>query len=151
MKLASSAFAGGQPIPREYTADGKDISPPLSWSDVPPGTAEFVLIVDDPDAPAGTWDHWLLYGIPGEATSLPEGTGRKGARAEGFLEGKNSWADADWGGPSPPRGPAHHYHFKLYALGRKLNLEPGLTKAELLQAIKGHELGQAELVGTYGR
>ena len=153
MDLTSSAFAQGQPIPRKYTADGDDVSPPLSWSELPPAAVQLALVVDDPDAPtAEPWVHWVLYAIPGHQRSLPEGTGRKGKRAEGLLEGKNSWDQMGWGGPSPPQGHGvHHYHFKLYALDETLELKSGLRKAELLGAMEGHTVGTGELVGTYER
>ena len=149
--LTSSAFADGQPIPKKYTDDGTDVSPPLSWSNVPEGARQFALIVDDPDAPTREpWVHWVLYGISGDATSLSEGTGGKGKQASGLLEGENSWRKTGWGGPAPPSG-VHHYHFKLYALDAELKLQRGLTKDALLKAIKPHLLGEAELVGTYKR
>ena len=148
--VKSSTFASGQPIPAKYTADGQDISPPLSWSDVPAGTEQFALIVDDPDAPRGTWIHWVVYGIPGDATSLPEGAGAKGKPAAGLLEGRNSWGKPGWGGPSPPSG-THRHYFRVYALGAEVKLKEGLTEAELTKAIEGHVLGMGELMGTYRR
>ncbi len=153
MSLTSTAFADGEPIPRKYTADGEDVSPPLSWTDVPEAARQFALIVDDPDAPrAEPWVHWILYGIAGEVRSLPEGTGRKDRQAQNLLEGENSWGKMGWGGPSPPRGHGtHRYFFKLYALDARLELKAGLTKQQLLQVIEGHVLDKCELVGTYQR
>jgi len=151
--LRSSAFEDGQPIPKVHTGEGADISPALSWSAPPPGTKQWALIVDDPDAPrALPWVHWVVYGIPADSASLPAGTGAKGKTASGVLEGKNSSGRSGWAGPMPPRGHGvHHYHFKLYALDAELSLRPGLTKRQLLDAIAGHVLAEGELVGTYER
>ena len=149
--VTSSAFADGQPIPKKYTDDGEDVSPPLSWSGAPEATKQFAVIVDDPDAPGDQpWVHWVLYGIPGRTRSLPEATGAKGKPASGFVEGRNSWGRTGWGGPAPPSG-THRYYFKLHALDAELKLQPGLTKDALLKAIQGHVLGTGQLLGTYRR
>lgn len=156
--LSSSAFEPNRDIPAKYTADGEDISPPLHWEGVPEGTREFVLICDDPDAPTpDPWVHWVLYKIPGSIRSLPEGIPPKERldQPPGALQGVNSWHTGQrigYRGPSPPPGSGvHHYHFKLYALDAPLDLPPGATKQEVLQAMEGHVLAQAELVGTYRR
>jgi Raf kinase inhibitor-like YbhB/YbcL family protein len=155
MTLESSAFGRNETVPRPYTGDGADKSPPLSWSNAPPGTKEFALIVDDPDAPTPEpWVHWVIYRIPAETSSLPEGV-RPAMRVDapaGVLQGKNSWNKIGYGGPAPPKGHGlHHYHFKLYALDLQLNLDPGVTKNALLEAMSGHILAQGELIGTYQR
>jgi Raf kinase inhibitor-like YbhB/YbcL family protein len=149
--LTTPAFQPNQPIPRKYTCDGGDCSLPLSWSDPPAGTKSFALIVDDPDAPAGTWVHWVLYEIPPNTKDLPEGLPGTERVANGAVQGKNDFGKLGYGGPCPPRGPTHHYHFKLYALADQIRLKPRATKAQLLEAMRGHILGQVELVGTYKR
>ncbi len=148
--LTSTAFGPNAPIPRLYTCDGRDASPPLQWNDPPPGTRSFALIMDDPDAPGGIWVHWVLYNLPAEARSLPEAVPPDAARPDGSRHGKNSWGKPGYGGPCPPAG-THRYVFKLYALDVMLNLAAGANKAQLLQAMEGHVLAQAELMGTYAR
>lgn len=145
-ELTSSAFAGGQPIPSRYSCDGEDISPPLEWSEPPAGTQSLALIMDDPDAPAGTWDHWLLFNLPGGSRSLPEQAGTP----DGSVAGQNSWGRTGYGGPCPPRG-THRYFFKLFALDTTLTLPAGTNKAQLLRTMEGRILAQAELMGTYAR
>jgi len=149
-ELSSSAFAQGQPIPVKYTCDGEDVSPPLEWVDPPQGVQSFVLINDDPDAPVGTWDHWIFYNLPGEARSLLEAAPSDAELPDGSRHGQNSWRRLGYGGPCPPSG-MHRYFFKLYALDTTLDLAPGANKKQLLQAMEGHILGQAELMGVYGR
>lgn len=146
-ELHSSAFKHGEAIPRRYTCDGEDISPPLAWSGAPTGTRSFVLICDDPDAPVGVWDHWILFNIPATVNALPEGVAE---RTDGSLYGKNSWRRLDYGGPCPPSG-VHRYFFKLYALDTELSLKAGASKREVERAMQGHILAQAELMGTYTR
>ena len=152
--VRSTAFDPGGPIPRKHTGDGEDLSPPLAWSDMPKQAKELALIVDDPDAPsAEPWVHWVIYKIPLTLRALPQGIS-PAAKVEspgGALQGKNSWGTVGWRGPSPPRGDAHHYHFKLYALDVALQAQPGLDKRALLAAIKGHVVAEGELVGTYQR
>jgi hypothetical protein len=148
-------FEPNQPIPRRHAGEGRDLSPTLAWEGVPEGTKQFALIVDDPDAPrAEPWVHWVAYGIGPECTSLPEGipTSPHVSEPVDLLQGKNSWDKVGYGGPAPPPGHGvHHYHFKLYALDTALALKPGLSKEELLKAMEGHVLADAELVGTYER
>ncbi|MGE5759140.1 MAG: YbhB/YbcL family Raf kinase inhibitor-like protein [Gemmatimonadota bacterium] len=142
--LISSAFVAGAPIPVAYTCDGKNEPPPLTWSGAPPTTRAFALIVDDPDAPAGTWVHWVLYNLPADATGVPQN------QASG-VQGKNDFGKTGYGGPCPPPGKPHRYFFKLYALDGRLSLRPGATKAEVERAMQGHVLAAAELIGTYAR
>ena len=146
--LMSAAFEDGAAIPVQYTCDGADISPPLEWGDPPPNTASFALVMDDPDAPIGTWVHWVIYDLPAEARSLPEGVAGEPDLASGGVQGKNSWPKTGYGGPCPPSG-AHRYFFKLYALDAVLGAGPGLSKEQLLQEMEGHVLAQTQLVGTY--
>ena len=156
IKVTSEAFSAGGEIPKQFTADGKDRSPPLAWSGVPEGAKELALICDDPDAPSkDPWVHWVIYGIPANTKSLAEGISRQ-ARPEspaGAANGVNSWTSDNSGyrGPSPPKGKVHHYHFHIYALDAALDLKPGLDKNGLLAAMKGHILGEGELIGTYQR
>lgn len=153
--VRSSAFAEGHAIPRRHTEDGEDLSPPLKWSTLPPGTQELALIVDDPDAPrADPWVHWLIYNIAATTGALDEGIAPVAHPAvpSGAAQGKNTWGTLGYRGPAPPKGHGvHHYHFKLYALDAALNLAPGLEKHDVMMALSGHILGHAELVGTYQR
>ncbi len=150
MKIESSAFGSGQPIPQKYTCDGPDVSPPLSWSDAPPGTKTFALIADDPDAPMGTWVHWVIFSLPPQTNALPEGVA-KTESAAGGVHGRNDFGKTGYGGPCPPPGKPHRYFFKLYALDTTLNLRAGATKQDVEKAMQGHVLAQAELMGTYQR
>ncbi|HOS96075.1 MAG TPA: YbhB/YbcL family Raf kinase inhibitor-like protein [Deltaproteobacteria bacterium] len=147
-ELKSSAFRHGSEIPQLYTCQGKDISPPLAWSGVPAGTRSLALICEDPDAPIGTWVHWVYYNIPVTLTALPEAMPKTERPAPGGIHGKSSFKDFGYGGPCPPWG-THRYYFRLYALDTSLTLEPGATKKDMLKAIQGHVLGTAELMGTY--
>jgi Raf kinase inhibitor-like YbhB/YbcL family protein len=157
MRLTSPAFEDGATLPKKYTEDGQNISPPLKWTQVPPGTREFALIADDPDAPREhPWVHWVLYGIPGEARELREAVPRRETLDDppGAMHGLNSWPQNNVGyrGPAPPKGHGtHHYHFHLYALSRPLALSSGLSKDALLRAIEDRILGEADLMATYER
>ena len=145
--LGSPAFSGGEPIPPRFTADGPDLSPGLVIRNAPAGTVSFALIMDDPDAPMGTWVHWVVWNIPGTTEVIPEGR-----LPEGAVEGTNSWGRTGYGGPSPPRGTGiHRYFFKLYALDTTLDLPVSTDTAGLLRAMEGHVLGEARLMGTYTR
>jgi len=150
-EIASSAFSGAGMIPKKFTCDGPDVSPPLRWTQAPAKTQSFALIVDDPDAPVGTWVHWVLYNLPANTTELPEGVEKQEQLTSGATQGRNDFRRIGYGGPCPPPGTPHRYFFKLYALDTKLTLKAGATKAELERAMKGHILGQAELIGRYGR
>lgn len=154
--VKSPTISEGHAIPVHHTEDGDDLSPMLTWTPAPKGTASFALIVDDPDAPVEEpWVHWILINIPGTATSLAAGFHELSAPAdapEGFTQGQNTWGTVGYRGPAPPKGHGtHHYHFKLYALDSRLNLPQGVGKHELLEAISGHVLARGELVGTYRR
>jgi Raf kinase inhibitor-like YbhB/YbcL family protein len=151
MQLTSSAFADGDKIPKQYTGDGKDASPPLKWSGAPSGTKSLALICDDPDAPRGTWVHWVLYNLPPEITELPEGMLDPKAVLGSALQGTNDFRKTGYGGPAPPPGKPHRYFFKIYALDTVLDLKAGASKKELESVMRGHILGQGQLMGTYGR
>lgn len=148
MKLFSSAFTDGGRIPVRYTCDGENISPPLSWSELPEETATLALICDDPDAPAGVWDHWLLFNIKADVPELEEGISHAFDPFPGSGHGLNSWGKACYGGPCPPSG-EHRYFFTLYALSGRVNLKPGATKAHLMRAMEPLILGTARLTGRY--
>jgi len=150
MEIKSSAFAHEAFIPAKYTCDGKNISPPLSWSGAPKETKSFALICDDPDAPMGTWVHWVFFDIPAPVTSLPENVSRSEEIKGLGKNGNNTSRRLGYDGPCPPSG-IHRYFFKLYALDTVLNLKPGLTKEELLKAMDGHILTEAQLMGRYKR
>lgn len=155
LKITSSAFEAKEPIPGRHTCDGEDLSPALAWSGVPEGARSLALIMDDPDAPPGTWIHWVLYDLPGEATGLPEGVPKEekleSGAAQGQCWGVDSFSRVGYYGPCPPPGAPHRYFFKLYALDTVLGLAPRASKAEVLKAMEGHVLAQAELMGTYER
>jgi hypothetical protein len=151
MKLTSVAWMEGKPIPVKYTCDGADVSPPLAWSDAPAGTRSFALICDDPDAPAGTWVHWVIYGLPATATALSEGIATTETLPDGAKQGVNDFRRTGYGGPCPPPGAPHRYYFKLYALDATPALKSRATKVELLRAMAGHILAEARLMGTYQR
>jgi Raf kinase inhibitor-like YbhB/YbcL family protein len=150
LELKSDSFNAGESIPEKHTCDGLNISPQLSWSGVPGSTKELVVIVDDPDAPAGDWVHWVLYGLPPDTTYLAENFSKTDTAA-GARQGKNDFGKIGYGGPCPPRGSTHRYFFKLYAINHALDLKPGATKAEIEKAIAGHILAQGELMGKYKR
>lgn len=143
--ISSPSFAHGQPIPVQFTADGANISPRLDISEPPPGTTSFALIVDDPDAPMGTWVHWVVWNIPADCRQIPEG-----GLPAGAVGGRNSWGRNGYGGPSPPSG-THRYFFKLYAVDGQLQLPKSTDKAGLIEALEGKVLGRAQLMGTYRR
>lgn len=149
--IQSSDFANGADIPRAFTCDGEDRSPALSWSGAPAETKAFALVADDPDAPAGTWVHWVIFNIPGKTQSLPTGVEKKEQLADGSKQGRNDFRKIGYGGPCPPPGKAHRYFFKLYALSSELKLPTGATKADVERAIKDHVLANAELMGRYKR
>ncbi len=149
-ELTSAAFANGDPIPMKNTCDDQDVSPPLQWKDPPEGTQGFALINDDPDAPVGTWVHWLLYNLPASSRSLSEAVPPDAALPDGSKHGQNSCGRSDYGGPCPPGG-THRYFFKLYALDAELELAAGASKEELLRAMEGHVLAEAETMGVYSR
>jgi Raf kinase inhibitor-like YbhB/YbcL family protein len=149
--LTSSAFADGSPIPTQHTCDGVDASPPLKWIGPPAGTKSFALICDDPDAPAGVWVHWVLYNIPATVVELPEGVPLDEVVLNGARQGLNDFTRIGYGGPCPPRGKPHRYFFKLYALDVDLSLKSKATKQDVVAAMQGHILEEAQLMGTYQR
>ncbi len=152
-QLESSAFEDGATIPSEYTCAGEDVSPPLSWGEAPEGTAQLALICDDPDAPAGTWVHWVIYAMPAELRELPPALPSDETLSEPVTatQGRNDFPTVGYRGPCPPPGAAHRYSFRLYALSEELELAPGAAKAELVAAMEGKILGEAKLIGKFGR
>ena len=151
LQITSTAFSEGQTIPAKYSCEGSDASPPLKWTNAPANTKSFALIADDPDAPAGTWVHWVLYDLPPNTTGLPEDVAKTQFIAGNAKQGLNSWPRLGYGGPCPPPGKPHRYFFKLYALDTMLDLKPGATKKEVEAAMKGHVLAEGQLMGTYQR
>ena len=149
--LHSSVFKEGADIPRPYTCEGADLSPALSWSEPPQKTQSFALIADDPDAPVGTWVHWVAWNIPAATRQLPEDVAKSTEITGGGRQGSNDFKRIGYGGPCPPPGKAHRYFFKLYALDAMLDLRPGAGKKDLEQAMKGHVLAEAQLMGKYQR
>lgn len=150
MKLFCPSFAHNEMMPSRFTCDGQDISPSLEWEDVPPETQSFALIVDDPDAPSGTWVHWVIFNIPVGVSHLEEKIKKEGNLSGGVKQGRNSWRQIGYGGPCPPSG-THRYFFKFIALDIVLDLEAGITKEELLAAMRGHVLASHEMIGLYQR
>jgi Raf kinase inhibitor-like YbhB/YbcL family protein len=150
IKIKSLAFVPGGKIPGKYTCDGMDISPPLSWTSGPEGTKTFALICDDPDAPMGTWVHWVLFNLPADITEFRENVPPEKELENGAKQGMNDFHKIGYGGPCPPGG-THRYFFKFYALDTEINLEAGATKAELLKAMEGHILAEGQLIGRYER
>jgi Raf kinase inhibitor-like YbhB/YbcL family protein len=149
IKVTSTAFKESEPIPRQYTCDGVNISPPLEWTPTP-GAKTLAIVCDDPDAPAGTWTHWLVYNLPGATMGLIENMPAQEKVGGGGMQGINDLGKIGYAGPCPPRG-THRYFFKLYALDSELPLKPAATKDQLLKAMEGHVLGQGQLMGTYAR
>ena len=151
MQLTSTAFKEGESIPSRFTCDESNVSPALKWSGVPAGAKSLVLIADDPDAPVGTWVHWVLYDLPAGTSELAEDTPKSQYLAGGAKQGLNDFQRLGYGGPCPPPGKPHRYFFKLYALDTALELKPGATKKEVERAMEKHILAQAQLMGTYKR
>lgn len=152
MQIKSTAFEENGLIPRKYTCDGSDVSPPLTWTRPPAGTKGIALICDDPDAPMGTWVHWVIYGLSPETQSLPENVPPQKTVLGGAKQGINDFRKIGYGGPCPPRGHgAHRYFFKIYALDIEIDLPPGATKQEVEKAMKGHILAEGQIIGKYGR
>jgi len=149
--LTSSAFAPGAAIPAQYSCKGADTSPPLEWSGVPANTATFAIIMDDPDAPGGTWVHWLIWNFPPGGNGMSEGTPRFERFDDGGRQGRNSFHKIGYYGPCPPAGATHRYSFRLYALDAKLDLAAGASRSQLDAAMKGHVLAETEYMGTFHR
>lgn len=150
MKLMTPSFTAGGEIPQQYTCDGANISPALSWDAPPDGTRSLVLIADDPDAPGRTWVHWLVYNLPAASRELPEDVRPRTASPRAF-QGKNDFGKVGYGGPCPPAGPPHRYYFRLYALDTELPLKPGATRPQVERAMEGHVLAETEIMGRYAR
>ena len=148
-RLATPAFEDGAMIPKKFTCDGPNVSPPLTWTEPPKSTKSFAVIVDDPDAPSGTWVHWLLYDVPADTRELSEGVRKDRQLPNGALQGRNDFGKIGYNGPCPPRGGPHRYFFKLYALDARTNLKAGASKSDLERAMKGHILAQAEIIGRF--
>lgn len=149
-EVKTTAFSEGGTIPKKYTCDGSDLSPALTWVGAPAGAQSLALIADDPDAPIGTWTHWIVWDIPPEA-ALSEGVAKVESLSDGTRQGRNDFKRIGYGGPCPPPGKPHRYFFRLYALDTKLDVKPAASRKELEHAMKGHVLGQTGLMGKYGR
>ncbi len=148
--ITSTAFREGEPIPSKYTCDGINVSPPLNWGDPPENAESFALIGDDPDAPMGTWVHWVVYNIPVDVREFPENVPSSPTLSSGAVHGINDFRSTGYGGPCPPSG-THRYFFKIYALDTMLKLGPGATKKQLIDAMRDHVLTEGQLMGTYKR
>jgi len=149
--IASASFQDSGEITRKFTCDGDDSSPQLSWSNPPQATKSFVLIADDPDAPVGTWTHWVVFDLPAQTASLPEGVPKTEDVPGGGHQGRNDFRKVGYGGPCPPPGKPHRYFFRLYALDRMLNLKGGASRQDVEQAMRTHIVDEAEMMGTYHR
>ena len=151
LKLTSPGFPHGETVPKEYTADGKNVSPPLTWTEAPEGAGSFALICEDPDAPRGTFTHWVVFNLPAESRELGEGVPQQATLPNGTAQGANDFGKVGYGGPAPPPGKPHRYFFKLFALDRQLDLQAGATREQLLAAMKSHILAEGQLMGTYSQ
>lgn len=151
IRITSAAFQEGGMIPKQYTCEGANISPPLAWDSIPAGTKSLALICDDPDAPTKTWTHWLLFNLPAGAKELPEKVPPQEKLAGGGVQGMNDFRKIGYGGPCPPPGSPHRYYFKLYALDTDLALNAGATKEQLLKGMEGHIVAEGQLLGKYQR
>ena len=151
MQLTSTAFEAGETIPARFTCEGEDISPPLTWNDVPSGTQSLALICDDPDSSNGVWSHWVLYNIPANQSELIEGIKPIGQLPEGGLQGRNDFGEIGYGGPCPTIGETHRYYWRLYALDAPCDLGPGATRAQLIDWMQDHKLGTSELMARFNR
>ena len=151
MQLTSTSFDEGAPIPAKHTCEDKNVSPPLKWNGVPAEAKSQVLIADDPDAPVGTWVHWVVYDLPASTKELPEDVAKGQYLSGGAKQGLNDFKTLGYGGPCPPPGKPHRYFFKLYALDKQLDLKPGATKRTVEQAMENHIIAHCELMGTYER
>jgi hypothetical protein len=151
LAVSTDAFRNEGRIPKRHTADGEDLSPALLWTGGPTGTRSFAVICDDPDAPAGTWVHWVIFNIPADSTGLSEDVPRVERLRDGSVQGRNSWGRVGHNGPSPPPGKPHRYYFKVYALDAVLALDSKAKKEDLVRAMKGHVLAEGQIMGSYGR
>ena len=151
LAISSPAFTNGMSIPKKFTCDGPDVSPQLAWTGSDAATKSFALLVDDPDAPVGNWNHWTAWNLPATSRGLAEGISKDARLADGTEQGRNDFGKTGYNGPCPPPGKPHRYYFKLFALDTNLDLKAGSRKKELEAAMKGHVLAEAEWMGTYGR
>ena len=151
LKVTTTAFSPGGVISKSCTCDGADASPDLSWSGAPAGVQSFALIADDPDAPGGTWTHWLMWNIPAQSVGVPKAVPGEAVLVGGVRQGRNDFRRVGYGGPCPPPGKPHRYFFRVYALDAKLDLKAGAGRDQLERAIRNHVLAQGELMGRYGR
>jgi Raf kinase inhibitor-like YbhB/YbcL family protein len=151
LELTSPSFRDGETVPVRHTCDGEDLSPALRWSGAPVETRTFALVCDDPDAPRGTWVHWLIWNLPADTIELSEGMPPRPELPSGARQGLNDGGDLGYGGPCPPPGKPHRYFFSLYALGSALNLPPGINRSDLEAAMEGHILARGVIMGTYER
>lgn len=151
MEVSTKSFSAGGEIPKRYTCDGADVSPQLSWSELPPGGQSLALIADDPDAPRGTFTHWVAYDLPAGTKELAEQAGKGDQAPGGGSQGRNDFGKVGYNGPCPPPGKPHRYFFRVYALDKKLGLKPGASRKEVESAMQGHVLAQGEVMGRYGR
>lgn len=151
MNLQALAFKPGADIPAQFTCDGSNISPALTWTTAPDGTQSFALVMEDPDAPGKTWVHWVLYDMPAAERELPEDVATTRTLPSGARQGRNDFGKTGYGGPCPPPGPTHRYYFKLYALDNRLGLQAGATRAQVDRSMRGHVLAEAEVMGRYRR
>ncbi|HUS57956.1 MAG TPA: YbhB/YbcL family Raf kinase inhibitor-like protein [Planctomycetota bacterium] len=149
--VASPAFKEGELMPKEFTADGENVSPPLAWSNVPDDAKSIALVCEDPDAPRGTFVHWVIFNIDPKASGLPRAVPTAAMLQGGAQQGRNDFGKVGYGGPAPPAGPAHRYYFKVYALDAPLALESGAKKEDLLSEIEGHVLAEGQVMARYGR
>ena len=150
-QISTTSFPVGGLIPKQYTCDGQDLSPALTWTGAPQGTKSFALIADDPDAPVGTWTHWLIWNIPATTHQLSEGMPKEAQLTDGTRQGQNDFRKVGYNGPCPPPGKPHRYFFKLYALDSSLGVKPGASRKELETAMNRHVLAQTEVMGRFGR
>jgi Raf kinase inhibitor-like YbhB/YbcL family protein len=151
IEVTSEAFSPGGGIPERFTCDGANVSPPLSWSGAPEQTESFAIIADDPDAPGAVFSHWVIFNLPPDVQALPEGVPLGGEPSPGGRQGRNGFGHTGYGGPCPPKGETHRYHFTVYALDGALDVEPGASRDEVFQALEGRILDQGRLTGRYGR
>jgi len=151
LTVTSKTVTDGKPVPTNHTGDGKDASPALSWSKVPATAKSIAITCEDPDAPGGTWFHWILFNLPPGTTSLKEGLEKKPTLPDGSGQGTNDFGKVGYNGPAPPKGAEHHYHYKIFALDNKLNLKPGCDKKQFYEALSGHVVGRGKLTGLYKR
>ncbi len=151
LKISSSSFKDGGVVPSKYTCEGEDISPQIGWGELPEGVKSLAFVCDDSDAPGGDFVHWVIFNIPTEIDSLPEGIVAKDTLKFGAIQGMTDFGSVGYGGPCPPRGSVHHYHFKLYGLDKMLEADENATKDELLGKMEGHIVAKGEIVGLFKR